>query len=115
MKSICEIDSDGTKRWYLNGEFHREDGPAVEYTNGDNIWFFHGKIHRKDGPAVKFANGDTIWFLHGEMHREDGPAIEQTDGIVFWCLHDTEYFFDEWCKAVNISEQNKLLLMLKYG
>ena len=24
----------GTKYWYLNGKFHREDGPAIECANG---------------------------------------------------------------------------------
>ena len=31
--------------WFnLNGEHHREDGPAVEYTNGDKYWFINGKL-----------------------------------------------------------------------
>jgi len=29
-----EIDQYGTKFWYKNGKYHREDGPAVEYANG---------------------------------------------------------------------------------
>jgi len=29
-----EIDVYGTKCWRLNGFLHREDGPAVERTNG---------------------------------------------------------------------------------
>lgn len=24
----------GTKRWYLDGKLHREDGPAIEYVDG---------------------------------------------------------------------------------
>ena len=32
MKYIVEIDDNGTKRWYLNGKLHREDGPAEEYS-----------------------------------------------------------------------------------
>ena len=29
----------GTKEWYLNGLCHREDGPAIEYANGDKAWY----------------------------------------------------------------------------
>jgi len=39
MKNGLEIDSDGTKRWYLNGFKHREDGPAEEWANGGTFWY----------------------------------------------------------------------------
>jgi hypothetical protein len=29
--------NDGTKHWYLYGKLHREDGPAVEKSNGSNF------------------------------------------------------------------------------
>jgi len=29
---------DGSKEWFLNGQRHREDGPAVEYANGHKEW-----------------------------------------------------------------------------
>ena len=56
-KPVCEIDEYGTKRWKLNGKFHREDGPAVEYKDGTKIWFFDGEYHRLDGPAYICNNG----------------------------------------------------------
>ena len=28
--------------WYLNGQLHREDGPAVEYTDGHKSWWLNG-------------------------------------------------------------------------
>ena len=27
-------DNYGNKRWYKEGKFHREDGPAIEYADG---------------------------------------------------------------------------------
>ena len=33
----------GDKEWRLNGEYHREDGPAVERANGDKKWYLNGK------------------------------------------------------------------------
>lgn len=39
QESKCQTDQDGTKRWYNNqGSFHREDGPAVEYPDGQVYW-----------------------------------------------------------------------------
>ena len=33
----------GDKSWYLNGEWHREDGPAVEYADGTKFWYLNDK------------------------------------------------------------------------
>jgi len=65
-KSICKTGANGTKHWYLDGNLHREDGPAVEFADGTKYWFLDGKIHRLDGPAVELANGTKHWFLDGE-------------------------------------------------
>lgn len=35
-------DIDGTKSWYLNGNLHREDGPAIEWGDGDKWWYIDG-------------------------------------------------------------------------
>ena len=35
------LDSDGSKFWYLNNKWHREDGPAVERSNGTKRWFLN--------------------------------------------------------------------------
>ena len=56
----------GTKRWYLNGKYHREDGPAVEYANGGKEWHLNDECHREDGPAIELANGNKRWFLNGK-------------------------------------------------
>jgi len=36
------IDSDETKAWYLNGELHRTDGPAIEFVIGSKHWYLNG-------------------------------------------------------------------------
>jgi hypothetical protein len=70
MKPECEIDEFGTKRWYLNGKLHREDGPAVEYTHGDKFWYFNGELHREDGPALEFTSGYKCWYINDEKYTE---------------------------------------------
>ena len=42
-----------------------ENGPAVEYANGDKHWYFNGKWHRVDGPAIEYANGNKEWWMDG--------------------------------------------------
>ena len=39
----CKTDDAGNKFWFLNGEYHREDGPAIEFANGNKSWYLHGK------------------------------------------------------------------------
>jgi len=37
------VDSDKTIRWYLKNKLHREDGPAIEYANGDKYWYLNSQ------------------------------------------------------------------------
>ena len=51
---------------------HREDGPAIEWANGDTEWYLNGERHRDDGPAVEWANGDRFWYIHGTIVHDNG-------------------------------------------
>jgi hypothetical protein len=42
MRALLKVDQYGNKFWELNGEFHRVDGPAIEYSFGIKIWYLHG-------------------------------------------------------------------------
>ena len=42
---------EGSRWWYINGELHREDGPAVEKADGGREWWVNGTFHREDGPG----------------------------------------------------------------
>ena len=55
---ICNYYWGGDKSWFLNGERHREDGPAIEQANGHKEWYLNGKRHREDGPAIEWSSGD---------------------------------------------------------
>ena len=85
---ICKTYANGTKHWWLNGNRHRSDGPAIEYANGYKAWFLNGKRHRTDGPAVECSDGTKHWYLNGKLHRTDGPAIEWPNGTKQWFLND---------------------------
>jgi hypothetical protein len=80
--------SDGVKFWYKNGVYHREDGPAKWYSENHYAWYYEGELHRLDGPAVVYSNGSSYWYKNGKRHNPHGPAI------VEMTLHGT--FRKEW-------------------
>jgi len=44
-----KVYSDGTKVWYLYGQRHREDGPAIERGDGTKMWYLNGcKVTREE-------------------------------------------------------------------
>jgi hypothetical protein len=70
MKSKA-IEDYGTKIWRLpNGDLHREDGPAAEYSSGSKGWYLNGYLHREDGPAIEYDNGAKYWYLNGVSYTE---------------------------------------------
>jgi len=71
-KYRVEVDEYKNIRWYKweTNEFHREDGPAVEYADGNKYWWLNDKLHREDGPAIECANGNKSWHLNGEYLSE---------------------------------------------
>ncbi len=68
------------KKYSFNGKSHRDEGPAIIYSNGDLSWNQNGQRHRENGPAIEYANGTKSWFQKGKLHRLDGPAIEKLNG-----------------------------------
>ena len=79
---------DGTKGWFVDGKYHREDGPAWEGADGSKEWYLNGNLHRVDGPAIERADGPKQWYFNGKRHRVDGPAWECADGTKVWMLND---------------------------
>jgi hypothetical protein len=63
---------DNRTDWFnFAGERHREDGPAIEWSDGTKFWYLNDRLHREDGPAVEYVNalagnGDKFWYLNGE-------------------------------------------------
>jgi len=62
---------------------------------GDIAYFKEGEYHREDGPAVIINSNNRYWFYEGKLHRIDGPAVESPDSKepIFWI--EGEPFWDE--------------------
>ena len=95
LKYRIVIDENGT-RWYRNAaeQLHRDEGPAVEYSNGRKVWYQNGRLHRTDGPAIESANGGKEWWQNDQLHRTDGPAIEYANGRKEWYRDDLRHRTD---------------------
>ncbi len=99
-----------------NNSYHRDDGPAVLFTNGAKCWYKHGKLHRLDRPAIESAfidawyvdgkshneygsaqiylDGTEKWYIDGLLHRLDGPAVINSDGSKEWFRDSQRSRFD---------------------
>ena len=87
-KPECRTYVTGRKEWFLNGNYHREDGPAVEHVSGAKEWFLNGKCHREDGPAVEYASGAKEWWLNSQS--ADPETI-----VDLWLMRGKFCFYDK--------------------
>ena len=67
----------GTVRCVSHGKLHNPNGPAIIWENGDKEWWVNGQLHRIDGPAVvkKVSSPEkNCWYFHGEYLGHIRPA-----------------------------------------
>jgi len=106
----------GTKRWYnQNGQYHRLDGPAIEWCSGDREWYVNGEKHRLDGPAVEWSNGSYYWYKNGKRHCLSGPAVRVGGGTIKWYINNTRLTEKKWSDhpdRINYLIQQNLNLIL---
>ena len=100
--------SDGNKEWYAYGKRHRLDGPAIENDKGRE-WFVDGKRHRYGAPAVEYCDGTKEWFVDGKRHRMDGPAIECVSGSQAWRINGESISEDEFYKRTDWREDQHIV------
>jgi len=98
----------------LSNEKKKEKPYCIKISNGNKQWVVNGDLHREDGPALEYYNGSKYWYLNGKRHREDGPA-EESFGKVHWYLNNFYYPFEYWLILTPISDEEKVFLKLKYG
>ena len=58
LKRRCIVlENEDGKCWIVDGKLHREDGPAIECTNGNKAWFLKGKQYSKEEYELhKYSN-----------------------------------------------------------
>lgn len=110
---VIVFDEGELRACWLNGGklLHNEDGPAVEFTNGDVEYRQNGKLHRVDGPAIVCVDGHKEWYRYDLLHNEEGPAVVYAEtgygGVkVGWSedeywLEGMEYEMEEWVEELD--------------
>lgn len=64
MLISCETDHLGDTRYFNeNNEWHRTDGPAKIWWDGECSWYLFGKLHRYYGEPNTISS---LWWLHGK-------------------------------------------------
>lgn len=91
--------------------YHREDGPAVEWENGDKEWYINGILNNYNGPAV-IRKDVKVWYVNGVKHRVNGPAVEYTCGTKEWWVNGKRH--RENGPAIEIVTDNNSSLANKY-
>ena len=66
-----KVYSDRTEWFNLEGKLHREDGPAVEWNDGDKEYYINGECHRENGPAIEWASGTKSYYINGKKLTEE--------------------------------------------
>ena len=84
---VMRVDRDGTREWSLNYSRHREDGPAIEWDNGDRWWYLNNeKISFSEWlekTKSKLKKEDIIRFLLLMVKQGNGKdAAEYIDELI---------------------------------
>lgn len=62
------------------GQFHCDDGPAIEYGDGYKSYWIDGLRHRIDGPAIEWPDGSVEYYLNGKpVNEADLPGTARRD------------------------------------
>jgi len=47
----------------------------VEWANGDKFWYLNGNLHRVDGPAVERTNGVKEYWINWERVSKEAQEV----------------------------------------
>lgn len=74
-----------SKYWVLFGKLHRDDdGPSIEYFNGDKEWYCKGELYKTQNLLFNDAKQfEERWFKDGKTHRDGAPAYSSPD-VTMW-------------------------------
>ncbi len=94
--------------WHYN-EHNLQDGSYVD-SRGSVCYIKDGELHREDGPAIEWSSGRKVWYKNNKVHREDGPAVEWGDCGEEWWINDKRYKTkEEYKEALKIWKMNGVM------
>lgn len=95
------------KEHIVNGKLHHETEPARVFASGRLEWFYHGDYHRIDGPAIEYSNtfsvpmlkNRSVWYIYGYL----------IDDVKY-----KEWIEENGMNIENLSEEDKLFIDLAW-
>jgi hypothetical protein len=76
MVSHYTISKEETEFWFdLDGNYHRDNAPAILYLHGDFEWYQHGKKHNLNGPAVRRGQISEWWVNDEQIDCENDQNL----------------------------------------
>lgn len=95
-------------RYDENYKLHSLFSPAVVGKDGSTYWHNHGEFHREDGPAIEKPGGEKSWYLNGKLIGSTSSDFTEKDfedykkslGITS-SLHDLQEIRDIQCSPGN--------------
>ena len=99
--------------------FHNEFGPAKYSEDSDGVheeFWIHGNQHREDGPAVIDYEEEPFIFYRSMTKAERiTEYMKHADCCYYqWFWQDQELEFLEWLKRTDLPKKDRALLLLKY-
>lgn len=79
------------KEWYKNGKLHRDNKPAIEYTNGCKKWYKNGILYKEYGPYMIYDKFKKKWFIDEKL-LEFNMEITPKKSKCSHCLENIETF-----------------------
>ena len=67
------VSPNGTQHWWLNGNLHREDGPAVVWSDGTKSWSLNGKELSEE----EFNNRHNVELTLEEIAKKFNIPLDQ--------------------------------------
>ncbi len=100
------------------GRRHNTVGPSINHNNRTKMWFINGERHSEDGPAIITQIGE-IWYYNGVIHRFGGPAKTHYEyKTKEYYLYGIQYSREKYNKImfiiITLCDKLKKILRCKY-
>jgi hypothetical protein len=71
------------------GDIPKNYTGIVEYSMNMKVWYLNGRYHRVDGPAIEWYDGGKAWYLNGVNYSQEEwfeKLIEEDKLEAIWNL-----------------------------
>jgi hypothetical protein len=98
-KYTVEIDVCGNRYWYFKRKLHREDGPAIEYSNGYKAWYLNDKNYTEDEFNNLMLKGEDLPIKPLQLVSWTNETLPEIGTFVLRSKTDPTYEFMPVCRT----------------